>query len=67
MQAFDFARAAVLCCVLGALAGCGGATVETKQSTATTGQQLMDIKKAYDEGIITKEEYERQRKLIMSQ
>ena len=32
---------------------------------AATGQQLMDLKAAYDQGVISKSEYERKRKDIL--
>lgn len=45
----------------------GGAKTETTSNirTTTTGQELMDLKKAYDAGAITSEEYEEQRKEIL--
>ncbi len=45
----------------------GGAEVQSSISTATVGQQLLDLKKAYDSGAITKQEYEQQRKKILEQ
>ena len=54
--------------VLGALSGCGGggADVKSEISTTTTGQQLIDLKKAYDSGAISESEYERERKKILN-
>lgn len=46
-------------------AGCGGADVRTQTTTTTTGQELMDLKKAYDTGVITEKEYERKREEIL--
>lgn len=45
----------------------GGAKMETKQDikTTTTGQELMDLQKAYESGAISKEEYEDQREKIL--
>ncbi len=37
---------------------CGGGDAIIEPSRGTQGQQLLDLKKAYDEGIITKDEYE---------
>jgi len=56
-----------MCGVLmfGAVACGGGAEVQSKVSTATVGQQLLDLKKAYDSGAVTKQEYEQQRKKIL--
>ncbi len=47
------------------LAGCGGGTTTTVQQTETQGQQLMDLKEAYDNGVITEKEYEATRKKIL--
>ncbi len=35
--------------------------------TTTVGQQLMDLKKAYDSGTMTQQQYEQQRKKILNQ
>ncbi len=48
-----------------ALAGCGGGDTTVKAETATTGQQLMDLKKAYEAGAISEKEYEDQREKIL--
>jgi hypothetical protein len=49
------------------LLGCGGggarAAVEAK--TTTKGQELLDLKKALDQGIITQKEYDKQKKQIL--
>ena len=47
------------------IAGCGGADVRTETTTTTTGQELLDLKKAYDAGVITEREYERKREEIL--
>lgn len=47
------------------IAGCGGADVRTQTTTTTTGQELLDLKKAYDTGVITEKEYERKREEIL--
>jgi hypothetical protein len=53
--------------VLGALSGCGGGGADVKSDiTTTTGQQLMDLKKAYESGAISESEYERERKKILN-
>ena len=40
-------------------------TMERNIQTTTQGQQLLDLKKTYDAGAISKEEYERLRKKIV--
>ncbi len=48
-----------------AACGGGGAELQSNISTATVGQQLMDLKKAYEAGALTQKEYEQQRKKIL--
>ena len=43
----------------------GGADVRSEVSTTTTGQQLMDLKKALDSGAMTQKEYDQERKKIL--
>ena len=43
---------------------CGGSTTTVKQ-TDTQGQQLMDLKEAYDKGVITEKEYNSTKKKIL--
>ena len=60
------ATAAIISVTL-ALGGCGGGSTKTEvtnQST-TTGQQLLDLKKAYDAGALSEKEYEKQREKIL--
>jgi hypothetical protein len=49
------------------LTGCGGGGAEMKSeiSTTTTGQQLMDLKKALDTGAISQDEYDKARRKIL--
>jgi hypothetical protein len=49
------------------LAACGGGGAEVKSeiTTTTTGQQLIDLKKALDAGAISQQEYDKQRKMIL--
>ncbi len=44
----------------------GGAEVQHSVTTSTTGQQLLDLQKAYESGAISKEEYERERKKVLA-
>lgn len=46
------------------LTACGSST-STAVDATTTGQQLTDLKKALDEGVISKSEYEHKRKEIL--
>jgi hypothetical protein len=50
------------------LAACsgGGADVQSDIRTTTVGQELNDLKKAYDSGAISQAEYEKQRQLILN-
>jgi len=45
--------------------GGGGAEVQTTTTTITAGQELIDLKAAYDKGVITKDQYETQKKKIL--
>lgn len=47
--------------------GGGGAKSNTSQSinNTTKGQELMDLKRAYDQGIISEREYNKQRERIL--
>ena len=55
--------AAVIALALG-LSACGGSTTTVKQ-TESQGQQLMDLKEAYDKGVITEKEYNKTRSKIL--
>ena len=57
--------AGVTMLVLG-LSGCGGNDTTVK-TTETQGQQLLDLKAAYDKGVITEKEYERTKEEILDQ
>lgn len=48
-----------------AACGGGGAEVRSEVSTTTTGQQLIDLKKALDSGAINQQEYDKERKKIL--
>jgi hypothetical protein len=45
--------------------GGGGAELKSEVTTTTKGQQLMDLKKAYESGAMTADEYERERKKLL--
>ena len=56
--------ATVIAMVLSVTA-CGGSTTTVKQ-TETQGKQLLDLKEAKDQGVITEKEYEKTKKKILS-
>jgi len=56
--------ASVLALTLG-LSACGSSTKTTVQAQGTQGQQLLDLKKAYDEGVITEKEYNKTKEKIL--
>ncbi len=50
------------------LSACGGSSTKTTvEQTETQGQQLIDLKSAYDEGIISEKEYKKAKKDILDQ
>lgn len=55
----------VLSLVAVSACGSGGARNTTNMSTATTGQELTDLKAALDAGAISQTEYEKKRKEIL--
>jgi starvation-inducible outer membrane lipoprotein len=49
------------------LTACGSSPkLNTQVSTSTTGQQLIDLKSALDQGVITQSQYDRKKKEILS-
>ena len=47
------------------LTGCGGGGAKVETRTTTTGQELLDLDKAYKEGLLTEKEYDKKKKEIM--
>lgn len=59
--------ATVVVLLLG-LSGCGGNDTQTTvKTTETQGKQLLDLKEAYDKGVITESEYKRTKNEILDQ
>jgi hypothetical protein len=57
-----------LCLALGvsALAACGcSSTAQVESRSTTVGQELQDLEEARNKGLITEEEYQKQRQAIM--
>jgi len=46
--------------------GGGGAELKSRTTTTTTGQELIDLKAAYENGVITKKQYEDQKEKILN-
>ena len=68
MKASGYIAAAVLlAAILGGCCGGGGSQVQNTTSTKTTtlGQELSDLKKAYDAGAITEEQYNKMKQDII--
>ncbi len=59
---------AMMVALLGGCCGGGSTTVKptTTTTTVTSGQQLLDLQKAYDSGVITKEQYDKMKKDIIN-
>jgi uncharacterized membrane protein len=59
---------ASLMTLVSALSACGGNDTQTTvKTTETQGKQLLDLKEAYDKGVITQKEYERTKEEILDQ
>jgi hypothetical protein len=71
MRAFRIVFMGLLIVFAAALTGCcgGGSTVknESKTTTTTLGDELKDLKDAYDKGIISEKEYNQSKENIIKQ
>lgn len=53
---------------VGTLPGCGGNDTQTTiKTTETQGKQLLDLKEAFDKGVISESEYKRTKNEILKQ
>jgi len=50
----------------GALTACGGSDTKVTNTSTTQGQELQDLKKSFDQGIITEKEYNKAKKDILN-
>ena len=50
---------------VGDACGGGGAKVESKTKTTTLGQELLDIDKAFKDGVITEKEYQKAKEALL--
>lgn len=51
--------------VLALLSGCLSVDSDDIEHTPTTGQQLIDLARAHEQGLISEQEYERERREIL--
>ena len=66
MKASGYIAALVLLVVLlGGCCGGGGSQVQNTTKTTTLGQELTDLKRAYDSGAITEDQYNKMKKDII--
>ena len=56
---------ALMLLVTFSLTGCGGGGAKVETRTTTTGQELLDLDKAYKEGLLSEKEYDKKKKEIM--
>ena len=47
------------------VAGCGGGGAKVQQTNVTLGQELIDLEKAYKQGLLSEKEYKKQREILM--
>ena len=60
-------QAVILILLISCLPACGGGGSKTVVSNRTTtqGQELLDLKRAFEQGALSEREYEKQRKKVL--
>lgn len=67
MKASGYIAALVLlAALLGGCCGGGGSQVQNTTKTTTLGQELTDLKRAYDSGAITEDQYNKMKQEIIN-
>lgn len=61
----NFLKSLVIVSSLFLLISCGGGGANINQSTTTMGQELMDLDKSHQQGIITEKEYKKAKETIL--
>ena len=60
----------IICATLATITGCswsiGGGKERASTTQTTRGQELIDLKRARDQGAITQEEYENQKRQVLA-
>jgi uncharacterized membrane protein len=69
MRLLKFWAVSIMIFVALGLTACrgGGAEVKTQSYSTTLGQELKDLKEAYNKGIITEKQYERSKEKLIEQ
>lgn len=62
-----FLAALIACGIMSSCSFGGGDETHVRTKTTTTGQELQDLKSAYDKGIISQREYEQQRERLLNE
>lgn len=66
MKKMKAVTAVLLFAICLSLAGCGGGAAEVRATSTTIGQELTDLQKAKEQGVITEEEFEKAKKTILT-